>query len=156
MGEDRTGLLITLPARSENVAVVRHAVAGLAERLGMEEPGVGDLKTVVTEACMNVVVHAYPRTSRARFRSRSMPEPDGLTVDGPRLRRGHPPAPRRRPAEPADRPDADRRALQQLRDLRRPRPRHRDQDAPAAAAGDGGEAQAEPRPDRRPRRGGPS
>jgi serine/threonine-protein kinase RsbW len=54
-----TGLLITLPAKPENVAVVRHAVAGLAERLGMQEPGIGDLKTVVTEACMNVVVHAY-------------------------------------------------------------------------------------------------
>lgn len=59
MSDDRTGLLITLPARPENVAVVRHAVAGLAEELGMEEIGVGDLKTVVTEACMNVVVHAY-------------------------------------------------------------------------------------------------
>ena len=25
----------------------------------MDEPGLADLKTVVTEACMNVVVHAY-------------------------------------------------------------------------------------------------
>ncbi len=56
---DDTGLLITLPARPENVVVVRHALAGMAEELGMEEPGIGDLKTVVTEACMNVVVHAY-------------------------------------------------------------------------------------------------
>jgi anti-sigma regulatory factor (Ser/Thr protein kinase) len=56
---DDTGLLMTLPARPENVAVVRHAVAGLAEELGMEEPGIGDLKTVVTEACMNAVIHAY-------------------------------------------------------------------------------------------------
>ena len=54
-----TGLLITLPAKPENVAVVRHAVAGLAERMGMREPAIGDLKTVVTEASMNVVVHAY-------------------------------------------------------------------------------------------------
>jgi serine/threonine-protein kinase RsbW len=59
MSEIQTGLSITLPAAPENVAVVRHAVAGLAEQLGMEEPGIGDLKTVVTEACMNVVVHAY-------------------------------------------------------------------------------------------------
>lgn len=48
-----------LPARSENVAVIRHALAGLAEEIGMDEPGVADLKTVVTEACMNVVLHAY-------------------------------------------------------------------------------------------------
>lgn len=46
-------------AKPENVAVIRHALAGLAEELGMDEPGLADLKTVVTEACMNVVVHAY-------------------------------------------------------------------------------------------------
>ncbi|HVC06295.1 MAG TPA: ATP-binding protein [Solirubrobacterales bacterium] len=59
MSDDHAGLSITIPARPKNVAVVRHAVAGLAEQLGMEEPGIGDLKTIVTEACMNVVVHAY-------------------------------------------------------------------------------------------------
>jgi serine/threonine-protein kinase RsbW len=53
------GLRMTLPARAENVAVVRHALAGLAEEVGMDEPGLADLKTVVTEACMNVAVHAY-------------------------------------------------------------------------------------------------
>ena len=58
--DDRSGLQMSLPARAENVAVVRHALAGLAERIGMDEPGIADLKTVVTEACMNVVVHAYP------------------------------------------------------------------------------------------------
>jgi anti-sigma regulatory factor (Ser/Thr protein kinase) len=52
-------LRLTLPARPENVALVRHSVAGLAEALGMEEAGVADLKTVVGEACMNAVVHAY-------------------------------------------------------------------------------------------------
>lgn len=59
MNDDHPGLLLTLPARPENVTVVRHAVAALAERMGMPEPKVGDLKTVVTEASMNVVVHAY-------------------------------------------------------------------------------------------------
>jgi serine/threonine-protein kinase RsbW len=48
-----------LPAKSENVAIIRHALAGLAEEIGMDEPGLADLKTVVTEACMNVVLHAY-------------------------------------------------------------------------------------------------
>ena len=57
--ERSTGLAISLPARAENVAVVRHALAGLAEEIGMDEAGIADLKTVVTEACMNVVVHAY-------------------------------------------------------------------------------------------------
>lgn len=53
------GLQIMLPAKSENVAIIRHALAGLAEEIGMDEPGLADLKTVVTEACMNVVLHAY-------------------------------------------------------------------------------------------------
>src|SRR6476659_3232672 len=57
--DDRSGLQMSLPARAENVAVVRHALAGLAEGIGMDEPGLADLKTVVTEACMNVVIHAY-------------------------------------------------------------------------------------------------
>lgn len=50
---------IQLPARAENVALVRHTIAGSAEALGMDENYLADLKTVVTEACMNVVQHAY-------------------------------------------------------------------------------------------------
>jgi serine/threonine-protein kinase RsbW len=57
--EKPKGLQMKLPAKAENVAVVRHALAGLAEQVGMDETGVADLKTIVTEACMNVVVHAY-------------------------------------------------------------------------------------------------
>jgi serine/threonine-protein kinase RsbW len=73
------GLQIMLPAKPENVAVIRHALAGLAEEIGMDEPGLADLKTVVTEACMNVVVHAYqgrpgPLTVEAE------PDDSGLTV----------------------------------------------------------------------------
>lgn len=68
-----------LPAKSENVAVIRHALAGLAEEIGMDEPGLADLKTVVTEACMNVVVHAYPDGSGPLF-VEAKPDEDGLTV----------------------------------------------------------------------------
>lgn len=71
---------MSLPARAENVAVVRHALAGLAERLGMDEPGIADLKTVVTEACMNVVVHAYPDEEPGLLEVEAEPELDGLTV----------------------------------------------------------------------------
>jgi len=60
MSDGRPGLHISLPATPENVAVARHAVAGLAQAVGMDEVGIADLKTVVTEACMNAVVHAYP------------------------------------------------------------------------------------------------
>jgi len=52
---------MVVPARPENVVIVRHALAGLAEELGIDEPRLADLKTVVTEASMNVVLHAYER-----------------------------------------------------------------------------------------------
>lgn len=53
------GIQMKLAARAENVSLVRHALAGAAESLGMSEDVLADLKTVVTEACMNVVAHAY-------------------------------------------------------------------------------------------------
>lgn len=68
-----------LPAKSENVAVIRHALAGLAEEIGMDEPGLADLKTVVTEACMNVVVHAYDGQP-GPLGVEAVPDEDGLTV----------------------------------------------------------------------------
>jgi anti-sigma regulatory factor (Ser/Thr protein kinase) len=68
-----------LPARAENVAVVRHALAGLAEEIGMDEAGIADLKTVVTEACMNVVAHAYGGEP-GPLSVEADPDSDGLTV----------------------------------------------------------------------------
>jgi serine/threonine-protein kinase RsbW len=52
-------LRLTLPATAENVIVVRQAVAGLGEALGLSASRIADLKTVVSEACNNVVLHAY-------------------------------------------------------------------------------------------------
>ena len=71
---------MSLPARAENVAVVRHALAGLGERLGMDEQTVDDLKTVVTEAAMNVVVHAYPENEEGLLSVEAFGEEEGLTV----------------------------------------------------------------------------
>jgi anti-sigma regulatory factor (Ser/Thr protein kinase) len=53
-------LVLTLPARAENVAVVRHALGGLGDALDIEDQVLADVKLAVTEACTNVVVHAYP------------------------------------------------------------------------------------------------
>ena len=53
-------LELTLPARPENVAVVRHAIGGLADALEIDEQLSADIKLAITEACTNVVVHAYP------------------------------------------------------------------------------------------------
>jgi serine/threonine-protein kinase RsbW len=77
---DPSGLQMSLPAKAENVAVVRHAIAGLAERIGMDEAATADLKTVVTEACMNVVVHAYPEGEVGLLEVQAEPDETGLTV----------------------------------------------------------------------------
>jgi serine/threonine-protein kinase RsbW len=57
---DTPDLELTLPARAENVAVVRHAFGGLGEALDVDDQTLSDIKLAVTEACTNVVVHAYP------------------------------------------------------------------------------------------------
>ncbi|HEV7562693.1 MAG TPA: ATP-binding protein [Solirubrobacterales bacterium] len=72
---------MSLPAKAENVAVVRHALAGLGERLGMDEATIADLKTVVTEAAMNVVVHAYPDGEPGLLSVDAFVEDDGLTIE---------------------------------------------------------------------------
>lgn len=71
---------MSLPARAENVAIVRHALAGLAERLGMDEASLADLKTVVTEAAMNVVVHAYAGSEPGPLEIEAESNSDGVTV----------------------------------------------------------------------------
>jgi hypothetical protein len=46
----------------------------------MDEASTADLKTVVTEACMNVVVHAYPEGETGLLEVDAVPDGDGLTV----------------------------------------------------------------------------
>ncbi|MEA2391381.1 MAG: serine/threonine-protein kinase RsbW [Solirubrobacteraceae bacterium] len=50
---------LRMPARPENVAVVRQALGGLANVLGIDGALLDDMKLAITEACTNVVVHAY-------------------------------------------------------------------------------------------------
>jgi serine/threonine-protein kinase RsbW len=54
-----SGFELTVPASAENVMVVRQAIAGLGEALRLPGSRIADLKTVITEACNNVVLHAY-------------------------------------------------------------------------------------------------
>jgi serine/threonine-protein kinase RsbW len=50
---------LTLPARPENVAVIRHVLGALADALNLPADVVDDMRLAVTEACTNVVRHAY-------------------------------------------------------------------------------------------------
>ncbi len=53
---------ITVPSRSANESYVRVAVAALAAQLDPTVEELGDLKTAVSEAVTNCIVHAYPDT----------------------------------------------------------------------------------------------
>lgn len=50
---------ITLPARPENVSVVRRVLGAIAETLELPRALCDDMRLAVTEACTNVVRHAY-------------------------------------------------------------------------------------------------
>jgi len=52
-------LELSLPARAENVAVVRHVLGGIGDALDLDHEVLADIKLAVSEACANVVVHAY-------------------------------------------------------------------------------------------------
>jgi serine/threonine-protein kinase RsbW len=70
----------SVPARAANVPLIRHALAGLAEALEMGPSEVADLKTVVTEACMNVVVHAYEDGENGVLEVEAWPADECLVV----------------------------------------------------------------------------
>lgn len=57
---EKIGFELSVPAIAENVALVRHAFGGLGTALDLPDSLVADIKLAVTEACTNVVVHAYP------------------------------------------------------------------------------------------------
>ena len=63
---------LSLPARAEGVAVVRQALAGLADALDFDPAVLADMKMAVSEACTNVVVHAYGE-QRGQPRGRDAP-----------------------------------------------------------------------------------
>ena len=50
---------LSLPARAENVGVVRTVLGALGTALGLSESTIENIRLAVTEACTNVVRHAY-------------------------------------------------------------------------------------------------
>ena len=53
---------LEFPAKSANEALARSAVAAFAAQLDPTLDELGDVKTAVSEAVTNVIVHAYPET----------------------------------------------------------------------------------------------
>ncbi|MFZ1153861.1 MAG: ATP-binding protein, partial [Solirubrobacteraceae bacterium] len=71
---------LALPARAENIAIVRHALGGFGEAFGLPEPKLSDIRLAVTEACANVVVHAYPGDQEGPMEVVASMEEEALTV----------------------------------------------------------------------------
>jgi anti-sigma regulatory factor (Ser/Thr protein kinase) len=57
--------VITVPARPENVGLVRQALTGVCDALTADPKATADVRLAATEACTNVVVHAYDGSSGA-------------------------------------------------------------------------------------------
>ena len=66
---------ITFPSRSVNEGFARAAVAAFAAQLDPTLAELGDIKTAVSEAVTNAVVHAYPDAiGTVQVRVRSLPD----------------------------------------------------------------------------------
>lgn len=77
---DKNYIKLDFPSRSSNEGFARAAAAAFASQLdpGMEE--LGDIKTAVSEAVTNCIVHAYPDSvGRISMRLRIL-EPDVLEI----------------------------------------------------------------------------
>ena len=59
--------------------MVRHAIGGLGEALDLDPQTLSDVKLAVTEACTNVVVHAYDEGSGV-LEVEMLAEETGLTI----------------------------------------------------------------------------
>jgi serine/threonine-protein kinase RsbW len=75
-----TALRIRLPAKPDNVAVVRQALTGLGDAYELDPDFLSDIRTAVTEACNNVVIHAYPGDDPGLLEVEADPG-DGSAVD---------------------------------------------------------------------------
>jgi serine/threonine-protein kinase RsbW len=56
---DAPDVRLTLPARPASIAVARHVLGALAAAVGLPPHVCDDIRLAVTEACTNVVRHAY-------------------------------------------------------------------------------------------------
>lgn len=60
VSESEPAVRLTMPAEASNIAIGRQVLAGLADAADLDPGLTADMKIAVTEACTNVVVHAYP------------------------------------------------------------------------------------------------
>jgi anti-sigma regulatory factor (Ser/Thr protein kinase) len=59
MSSRTADVTLIVPAVPDSIAVIRQTVSGICEALGADTRAIGDVKLAATEACTNVVLHAY-------------------------------------------------------------------------------------------------
>ena len=62
MKQTENGMTLEFPSRSVNESFARSAVAEFAARMDPTMEELGDIKTAVSEAVTNAIVHAYPES----------------------------------------------------------------------------------------------
>ena len=72
---------LSFPANSQYLVLARLSVAGIAPVAGLSAEQLADLKLAVTEACANVVRHAYPEGERGDVNLRMVVEDGVLSVE---------------------------------------------------------------------------
>jgi serine/threonine-protein kinase RsbW len=75
-------VLLKIPSKAEYLGFCRLVLAGLARARALDEEALADLKLAVTEACSNVIRHAYPDgAARGEIEIRYLLEPGAVTVE---------------------------------------------------------------------------
>ena len=83
IGASPSPVRLSLPARPSNIAVVRRALEAIADELALPRRLIEDMRLAVTEACTNVVRHAYDdheRDSASAMRVDLLPSEGGMQV----------------------------------------------------------------------------
>src|SRR4051794_36347353 len=71
----------TVPATPDQVAKLRHEVTSYAQRVGVADGRLGDVKLAVSEAATNAVLHAYRDREPGEIRVHAeLDDRGGLTI----------------------------------------------------------------------------
>ncbi|OMF23447.1 anti-sigma B factor RsbW [Paenibacillus sp. FSL H8-0548] len=71
---------LTIPARTEYIDLVRLTLFGIATKAGFSYEEIEDMKVAVTEACTNVVLHAYSNVQNGEVDITYEIEEEGISI----------------------------------------------------------------------------
>ncbi|MGO4180363.1 anti-sigma B factor RsbW [Paenibacillus sp. FSL A5-0031] len=71
---------LSIPARAEFIDIVRLTLFGVANKAGFSYEEIEDMKVAVTEACTNVVLHAYSNSQPGVVDISFELEEEGLSI----------------------------------------------------------------------------